>query len=117
MRYRYYVSQAAHRGDGQGLRIPARELEALALARLREELADPFALADKAAIIMQPHDILRLHREAITPDKHAIIGLVEQVRIAATSIDVVCSGSAIARVLELRATDPLAKVTLTVKRD
>jgi DNA invertase Pin-like site-specific DNA recombinase len=56
VRYRYYVSQATQRGEGEGegLRIPARELEALVIARLREELADPFALLTKLPLPCSP---------------------------------------------------------------
>ena len=112
VRYRYYVSQVAVQGDGKGLRIPARELEALVIARLGEELADPFALADQASIPMQPHDVLRLYGDAVTQDKHAIVRLVEKVQIAAGSVDIVCSGGEIARLLGLPAPDTSSALTL-----
>ncbi|TKD51544.1 recombinase family protein [Sphingomonas baiyangensis] len=112
VRYRYYVTQEAHRGEVPGMRIPARELEALVIARIQEELADPFSLADKAALSVPPHDVLRLHGDKIAPSRQAIAELIEQVKIASSSIDIVCSGGAIAALLGLPAPEAPTRALL-----
>lgn len=52
-RYRYYVSQPLQRGDsqsGQGMRLPAREIESLVCGKLTELFDDPIELMRQASI-------------------------------------------------------------------
>ena len=48
-RYRYYVSKKLHFGEGEGMRIPALELEQVVVSRLVELLSDPVGMLDRHA--------------------------------------------------------------------
>ena len=61
VRYRYYVSRALQHqpdaGGSNGMRIPAREIEAAAIERVAEALGDPLALLAKAGIALAPDQV------------------------------------------------------------
>ncbi len=48
-RYRYYVTRALPQGNGQGMRIPALELEHVVVARLSEMLDNPLSVLEHHA--------------------------------------------------------------------
>jgi site-specific DNA recombinase len=48
-RYRYYVTRGLLQGNGQGMRIPALELEHVVVARLTEMLANPLSVLEHHA--------------------------------------------------------------------
>ena len=50
-RYRYYVSKKLHLGDGEGMRIPALELEQVVVSRLVELLNNPIDMLDHHAAL------------------------------------------------------------------
>jgi site-specific DNA recombinase len=62
-RYRYYVSRALQHGGGAkakgGMRIPARDIEALVTAHLAERLSNPLALLNEAGAALPPPDQLK----------------------------------------------------------
>jgi site-specific DNA recombinase len=55
LRYRYYVSKAAHYDAApSGLRIPAREIEGLVTGRIAALFGDPLALIERAKLEVLP---------------------------------------------------------------
>jgi DNA invertase Pin-like site-specific DNA recombinase len=108
-RYRYYVSRALHaRTSETGLRIPAREIEALVTTRVSELFADPVQLVATAWLDVpaQRYPDLQqrcaaLNRSARPAQRATLAGLVERVQVHDSSIDISCSTQAIADTLEL----------------
>ena len=114
LRYRYYVSKAAHYDAAPGgLRIPAREIEGLVTGRIAALFEDPLALIDRARLEVSPAHlpgvIQRGAELALTlkgSRVHEIAALVQQVRVAAGHIEIdVHTG----KLAELLGTAPLAQ--------
>jgi DNA invertase Pin-like site-specific DNA recombinase len=116
-RYRYYVSQRAHHAGADGLRIPARELEALVIERVVAALADSAALAGWG-FELRPSDYARISERG--PDSTNQRGnprgwtraVVEQVRIERDRIAIDLSAAAIAAHLGIGTPDATAALTL-----
>jgi site-specific DNA recombinase len=68
VRYRYYVSQAAHHGvsDSKALRIPAREIETATIEALAAAFDDPLELMARASIPLVSADVERIFGAAGT---------------------------------------------------
>ncbi len=67
MRYRYYVSRALQheaKAGAEGLRIPAREIEAAVIQTLVEALDDPFGLLARAGIVLESDRLRRIFAAA-----------------------------------------------------
>ena len=112
VRHRYYVSRALHHGtSGEGLRIPARELEGLVTSRLADFLADPLALAAAMAVDVTPHLLSTLPARC-----KALSGLLEgrrpalatmiisRVEVAEARVAVTCDLDALAAELGIERT-------------
>jgi site-specific DNA recombinase len=120
VRHRYYVSHALHhaRSDA-GLRLPAREIEALVTAQLAQLLADPLALAADASFELAADEVAKLHRSCATlavdvrqRGAPALSQLVQQVQVGAAGVTVIVDAVALAAMLGVeRLRD--APVTLT----
>ena len=87
VRYRYYVSRALQtRQGGDGMRIPARELETAVVDRLAQAFDDPIDLVAQAGAWIDRHDISRIMDAAARSaacirqtDRHLMLSLVEAV--------------------------------------
>jgi hypothetical protein len=64
-RYRYYVARALHHGAapaGQGLRLPAREIEQVVMDAAAAQFDDPLALAERASLAITSDALPQLSR-------------------------------------------------------
>ncbi len=122
VRHRYYVSHALHHGRSDtGLRLPAREIEALVTERLDTLLADPLALAAGAALELTADDIAPLHRrcETLTASLRerrsaALPRLVRQVQVSPSDVTIIVDAIALSALLDARRL-PDAPDTLTLQ--
>lgn len=100
-RYRYYVSKAHQHGLGSpaspALRMPAREIEQVALKELAALLADPLQLAARCGIAISP----------------AMLASVEQ-RCAALNAELATSANTIVRTLIKSITVHFEKLTFMI---
>ncbi|WP_326525544.1 recombinase family protein [Sphingomonas sp.] len=98
VRYRYYVGG---RDTGPNLRIPARELEALVIARIDEALADPLALAVAASLPLAGLSLDRggMRTRALARNRAFLDALIAKVRILPQTVEVLCHTAGIARLL------------------
>jgi DNA invertase Pin-like site-specific DNA recombinase len=115
VRYRYYVSAAAHLKAAEGMRIPAKELEGAVIARLRDTLGDPLGLVIDLGLALDASKMARLHyrARAVTGslgDK-AMLELVDKVRVEPERIAFSCPAAAIAELLGLTAGRGVASLT------
>ena len=109
VRYRYYVSRALQQGEAaQGLRLPAREIEAAVCARLAAAFGDPLELAHQAGLILQPHDIAAFEDRCAAAalglkrrEPHITNTLLQQVRVHDGRIEMVVDAAGIATLLEV----------------
>jgi DNA invertase Pin-like site-specific DNA recombinase len=107
VRHRYYVSHALHHARGDtGMRLPAREIEALVIDRLTQILADPLALASSAAFAITPDRIAELPRGCETlaqavgqPCSPAFQQILRQVRVGTAEVTLVIDAVALAGAL------------------
>jgi site-specific DNA recombinase len=107
LRYRYYVSKAAHFDAAPGgLRIPAREIEGLVTGRIAALFEDPLALIERAKLEVQPAHlpavIQRGAELALTlkgSRVHDIAALVQQVRVEAAHVEIDVHTAALAELL------------------
>ena len=107
VRYRYYVSRALqHEPGNEGLRIPAKELEAAVCVKLAKLFGDALALAATAGLNLAPADLTKLLRRCgeiehalATRNILMVRELVQQVRIYDGRIEITCAGAAIAAAL------------------
>jgi DNA invertase Pin-like site-specific DNA recombinase len=109
-RYRYYVSRALqHRISGdasEGIRIPAKEIEAAVAGQIAEAFRDPMKIAEEACLRIDSGNVhLAIARssaaaEAITAGDHDLLGrLVTQVRIRRESVQIDLSSRIVADLL------------------
>jgi site-specific DNA recombinase len=109
-RYRYYVSQDLQRKvSGIGMRIPAREIETLVVARTAQLFADPLQLIASAWLEVPPSHYPALHQacEALTvptstAQRASLAQLVERVAIHDTTVEIACSTQRIAQALNVK---------------
>jgi DNA invertase Pin-like site-specific DNA recombinase len=96
VRYRYYVSRAAHHeGSGTGLRVPALEIEAAVAQAVARALDDPLALAASTGLAIRPADIhplteraTELSGQAAKRHPELLRALIAQVRVLDTAVEV-----------------------------
>ena len=122
VRYRYYTSRTLHdrTGDG-GMRVPAREIEAVVLKRLASLFEDGLALSAKSGLIVTPSDIATLMARSVEVGAEVAMrrsalfqDLVQQVRIHRSSLEVDCSASVLAEAIGAQREDDSSDVfTLT----
>lgn len=105
IRYRYYVSAAAHLEAAKGMRIPAKELEGTVIARLRDVLGDPLGLAIDLGLPIEVDTMADLYDRArevtASAGGKALLGLVEQVKVEPERIEFSCPAPGIADLLGL----------------
>lgn len=106
-RYRYYVSRklqhdSATATPAQGIRIPARELEAAVAQRLAETFADPITLAADGGLPLEAARLPTLMRTceelatAIKAHEHATTrALVSRVEVSPQELQIELSGAAL----------------------
>ena len=107
VRHRYYVSHALHHATSDsGMRLPAREIEALVAGQLTVLLADPFALAAMIHAELSPDVIAALHHRcaalAAQPlGSPALAAILRQVQVGASEVTMAIDTAALAAALEL----------------
>jgi DNA invertase Pin-like site-specific DNA recombinase len=109
VRYRYYVSRSLHAGSSDsGLRLPAREIEALVKEQAAQLLDDPLGLAAKLSLEVSPA-LLRHLTNRCADLAAALRGraggqlrdIVMQVRASGERLSIAVSVPAIAAVLDI----------------
>ena len=123
-RYRYYISRSVHQGaGGQGLRIPARELEAAVAERVAQAFVDPFALAGDVGLAITPVAMARLDASAAETvaslrgrRRNVIDAIIHQVRICPDRVEITCHSSGLATALQLELA-PVSASTFTFAAD
>ncbi len=124
VRYRYYVSRDLQHGDGKaGMRIPARELEAAVARRVAELFEDGLLLATTAKLGVPVSDFgrfversSRIALKLAARDLVTVRRVIDGVRIHDGGIEIDCSTSVIAGLLDVMPEDD-APTTLTVTSD
>lgn len=125
VRYRYYVSRALQHGEPgpgeDGIRMPAREIEAAVAERIADAFGDPLMLASQAFIALEASSLRRsidfgsnASAAARSGEREIIRQMVAQVRVLADRIEIDVSTEAIANLLgaSMGAEAP-ARITLT----
>jgi DNA invertase Pin-like site-specific DNA recombinase len=109
-RYRYYVTRALQHNladvKPEGIRVPAREIEAAVIDRLADALADPIRLLCAASGTMHTADFKALQRRAASvahdirkPDHDLIRELVGSVQVLPEMMTCALKCGAVAKVL------------------
>jgi site-specific DNA recombinase len=97
VRYRYYVSRPAQDGvaDSQGLRIPAREIEAAVIEAVAAAFDDPIALIEQAGIAPASSDLFRILDAAIAVaikirkrDRATVLAIVARVEVHPAALQI-----------------------------
>lgn len=124
VRYRYYISRTLqHDGsvaNTQGIRLPAREIEAAAAERIAEALRDPLALAAQAWLTIPTGGVSQVVARSTTVvtaiadrDRGIVRNLVRQVRVLSGQIEIDVATQALADMMQVPvAPDAPAAVTL-----
>lgn len=107
VRHRYYVSRELHHGRGAtGMRLPAREIEALVAGQLADLLATPLTLAASAAFALNAGQIVKLHADCQAlrgqvrhPRLPVLAELVQRVQIGAADVSITVDVVALAAML------------------
>lgn len=121
--YRYYVSRALQHGSGtnsnHGLRIPAREIEALVIGELKALFANPLGLVARLGIDIAPHRVGALHDACAhvagslsTRQRGGLAEMLLQVRVLPDRVEIDVSPSAVAGQLGMDATSGTPEMTL-----
>jgi hypothetical protein len=121
LRYRYYVTHSAHHGaQAGGMRIPAREIEALVTTRVAAMFEDPLALAHRARLSVSPNQIATLldRGEALSvtlkgSNKREVGEIITQVRVEADHVEIDVAAAGIAQLLGINPPDNEHTITLT----
>ncbi len=121
VRHRYYVSRELHHGRSEtGMRLPAREIEALVAGQLAELLATPLTLAANAAFVLNAGQIVKLHQDCQTlagqvphPRLPVLAELVQRVQVGAADVSITVDAAALAAMLGI-GREPDAPATLTL---
>ncbi len=109
VRHRYYVSRALQQATSDtGLRIPAREIEALVTERVQQLVRQPLELATMAALDVQVHQVADLHVrcEALAEQfgarrSPALLAIVTKVQVGDATVTLTCDTAALATQLRL----------------
>ncbi len=105
VRYRYYVSRSLQHGGGTGMRIPAREIEALVAEQIAHVLDDPLVLAGRTAMQIDVARIARFSEACqslaarLRSRRSLPAELIEQVRVGAEQIEISVSTVTLATVV------------------
>lgn len=107
LRYRYYVSHALHHGtDGEGMRLPAREIEMLVTQQMAGMFDDMPSLMDKAALRFDPHRLPAIEQRGAEiavklrgRDRATLQALLMQVEVRQSGIAIHCDIAQIAALL------------------
>jgi site-specific DNA recombinase len=107
VRHRYYVSHGLqHATTDTGMRVPAREIEALVAERIQSLLTRPLELATTAALDIQVHQVADLHArcatltDQVTQRRSPILAaLVARVQITAADVTITCHTAPLAAAL------------------
>ena len=122
VRHRYYVSRALQRGiSDTGLRVPAREIEGVVVARLATLLTDPLDVVTAASLELSVDRIEALHRrcqevDALLRQRRSpeLAAIVQQVQVGAAAITLTLDAAALAGALgQTLVADAPATVTLS----
>jgi len=110
VRYRYYVSRSLQHAPGTAhpdtIRIPAREIEAAVISRIRQALDDPLTLltaggfpleADRLPSIL--HYAQQLADAVIRKDRNVVRGLISRVTVSPRDLMIEISAAALAEQL------------------
>ena len=108
-RYRYYVSNALHHeAGGEGMRVPAREIEMLVARQLAGLFDDMLALIDRAALCVDPQRLPDLEQTCAQiaarlrgRDAGLFQALLLQIEVRRDGIVVHCDTSQIAALLDI----------------
>ena len=121
-RYRYYISRSLNDGTSRtGLRLPAREIESLVVARVTQLLADPVELISTAWLDLAAGQIEALHwrcreLEAQLQQRRSptLLAIISEVRVGTGEVTVSCDTAALASAVNAaRHADAPASVQLT----
>ncbi len=107
VRHRYYVSRALQQATNDtGLRIPAREIEALVTERVQQLVRQPLELATMAALDVQVHQVADLHArcEALAEQfgarrSPALLAIVTRVQVGDATVTLTCDTAALGHAL------------------
>lgn len=107
VRHRYYVSRDLHHGRSDaGMRLPAREIEALVANQLADLLATPLTLAANAAVVLNAGQIVKLHQDCAVlagqirqPRLPVLAELVQRVEVGAADVRIIVNAMALATML------------------
>ena len=123
VRYRYYVSQSAHHGtgDGRGMRIPAREIETATIEALAAAFDDPISLMARANIPLELSDMERIFSTARATiasirqrDAHMLRAMIAGIVVHPTDVRIELLTAAVAQHLSVAAPpDADTMITLT----
>jgi site-specific DNA recombinase len=110
-RYRYYVSRSLQNGGaqtGNGVRLPAREIENAVVERITEALGDPLGLAIDAGLDVAASQMVQAaERGSLVAaricdrDRTCIRGLIRQVRVLVDRVEIELHTTALAELLQL----------------
>ncbi|WP_019054585.1 recombinase family protein [Sphingobium xenophagum] len=109
VRYRYYVSRALHHKQSDtGMRIPAREIEALVSARLVEILNDPMELLATGWLNVPPDELnlfsarcREVAAEVQLGNRSVLTALVTRVQVLADRVEIMCDVNELAAALRV----------------
>jgi ParB-like chromosome segregation protein Spo0J len=120
VKYRYYVSRALHHKLAEtGMRIPARELEAMVVARLAEALQDPLQLISTAWLNVPADEMDQYARRCDElkdsvrgKDKGRVAQLIHKAQIQADRVLISCHSSELAAALKTGMANPAHRFSL-----
>ncbi|MCB2075503.1 MAG: recombinase family protein [Novosphingobium sp.] len=126
-RYRYYVSRAlqhdANSAAANGIRIPAREIEAAVANRIADALSDPFDIMTRAGIVPESHRIestlQRIEKLAVRvrkKDRTLLRSLVSRVTVLPLGISIDLSAEELRDRLEIE-TSGEGPATINLRSD
>jgi len=124
-RYRYYVSHVLQHATGasnaDGMRVPAREIEAAVIDRLATALSDPIWLLCSASGTMHTADFNALQRHAAIvadavrrPEHQLIRKLVRSVQVMPEMMTCTLAADAVAEALEAALPEESSDIVLSV---
>lgn len=120
IKYRYYVSRALHHKLAEaGMRIPARQLEAMVVTKLTEALQDPLHLMTTAWLDVPADETDQYARrcselkDAVRgKDKGLVAQVIDKVQIHADRVLISCNSSELAAALKTVTATPSHRLSL-----
>lgn len=122
VRHRYYVSRALNAATAEsGMRVPAREIEALVKDQVARLIAEPLAFTAEAGCDVEVHQLADLHDRAAkltaeigTRRSAALTAIVQTVRIGTAGVTITCDTAPIAAALGVSRRDD-SPPTMTIQ--